>query len=57
MTHAWDDILYKIYTNDVFRGDLPIVNTRFYIDLMWMSAAGIPEASISYLGMKRLSHN
>ena len=30
--HAWDDMLYKICTNDVFRGDLPIGDTRDYID-------------------------
>ena len=34
MVHTWADMLYNICTNDVFRSDSPIVNIRFYIDLM-----------------------
>ena len=44
MVHAWADMLYNICTYNVFRGDLPIVNIRFYIDLMCMAPQGIPEA-------------
>ena len=32
-----EDMLYNICTNDIFRGNLPIVNPRIYIDLITAS--------------------
>ena len=32
LTLTWADMLYKICTYNVFRGNLPIVGTRIYID-------------------------
>ncbi|KAF5414565.1 MAG: hypothetical protein C5S48_08295 [Candidatus Methanogaster sp.] len=44
--HAWEDMLYKICTYNVFRGDLPIDDTRDYIDLMQMGVAGVHAKNI-----------
>ena len=54
--HTWEDMLYKICTNDVFRGDLPIDNTRDYIDSITtpLPRPGGSHAAISTNGMNTI---